>query len=472
MIHSKDTCNVGLSSSQVVEGLVQQIKTVIDVYNLPASLEKDILHVIGTYLETGNNDVNAETKVCINPTFLQASAQRWSVQSSAHPYEEYLTIMKATLPDEGFLRYCHQDLANQLTLFRAFDKSISLTFHIADALDLCCHKLAEKFDVIDACNLQDHTGFSNLISAADLRLYNHPDAILLTEKMVCNSATISIAEYIQEALCAPLSMLATIYGFSLVDHVLLGNPVPATQVRRVSVPLKWRRARRSNLTMVQTPSISSVMDQLQTRCFHPTIRWAESYSPFTYGRITSSLMSRFSWKASDFQPKFSPFFEVSWKTIVAWRDGLEIIQWSYSFASTNSAVQPRQLRLVLIDSSSPDERHFIDDIYHELDTEKKTIVVSFLLCKDHGFNSAETLVHLEDVSSSEPSSSAALLKDFSCSEFAYSKPYEQDSNLFSSIPTNACEEFEDRYQLEICIPDVQDFNGKFNLEIIKLSLTK
>ena len=467
MIRNKETCDSNFSSSQVVEGLVQQIKTVIDVYNLPTTLEKDILHVIGNYLETGNNNLNEEIKVCINPTFLKASTQCWSVQSSAHPYEEYLTVMKATLPDEGFLPYCHQNLANQLTLFRTLSKSISWTFYVADASDLCYHKLTEKFDVIDACNLHDPPGFVDLISAADLRLCDHPGVILLTEKVVYTSTTISIADYIQETLCAPLSMVATIYGFSLTDHVLLGNPVPAIQVRRVSVPLQWKRAHRSNLTMSLTPSISTVIDQLQTRCFHPSIQWAESYTPFTYGRITASMMSRFNWKESDFQPKLSCIFQLAWKTVLAWCNGSEMIQFSYSFASTDSAVELGQLRLVLVDSNSPDERHFIDDVKRELDTETKQIAVSFLLLKDHGLKVAETRVYLENILSSELSSSAALLKDFSCQDFTCSKPYGQDSNLFSSMPANSCEEFEDRYQLEICLSDVQQFDGKSDLKMMK-----
>ena len=467
MTYNKDTSDINLSSSQVVEGLVQQIKMVIDVYNLPATLTKDILHVIGSYLETGNNDLNEEIKVCINPTFLHTSTQCWSVQSSAHPYEEYLTIMKATLPHEGFLRYCHQNLANQLTLFRDLEKSISSTFYITDALDLCYYKLTEKFDVIDACNLHEQTGFVNLISAADLRLCDHSDATLLTEKMVCTLTTVSIADYIQEVLCSPLSMLTTIYGFSLTDHVLLGNPVPATQVRRVSVPLKWRRAHRSNLFMSLTPSISSVMDQLQTRCFHPSIRWAESYSPFTYGRVTASLTSRINWKEADFLPTFSSSFRLAWKTVLAWRDGLEMIQLSYSFVYSDNATEPRQLRLVLIDSDCPDQRQFIDDIKQDLDVEEKKITVSFLLLKDHGLNDAETLVHLEDILSSEPFSSAALLKEFSCLQFTYSKPCGGDSNPFPPVASNICEEFEDRYQLEICLPDIQQFDGKFNLKMMK-----
>ena len=363
--------------TRTAEELVQQIKTVIDVHNLPQTFEKDILHVIGNYFKTGNSDLNEETDIFINPTFLETSTNCWSVLFSAHPYEEYLTITKETVPQKAFLHHCHEMLRKRLTLWRALEPTISLTFHIGDALDLCYHRLTDKFDLIDASSLCDRVGLVDLMTATDLCLCDDGNAVLLSEKLVLSSSTICIAEYVQETLCSPLSMLATIYGLVLSNHVLLGNPVPLTQVRRVCVSLTWKRSHHSNLTMTLTPSISSIIEQLY-----------RSYSLFTYARVATALALRFHWKEGDYSAIFQP----------------------------------------------------------------------------HDLKVAETRAHLEDVESSEAITSTTSLNDFSSEIVSHSKTFGQrlrlNERVSDAMPVNVCEEFEDRYQLELCLPNIHQFSGK------------
>merc|ERR1712071_217186 len=80
----------------------------------------------------------------------------------------------------------------------------------------------------------------------------------------------------------------------------------------------------------------------------------------------------------------------------------------------------------------------------------------------HDLKVAETRAHLEDVESSEAITSTTSLNDFSSEIVSHSKTFGQrlllNERVSDAMPVNVCEEFEDRYQLELCLPNIHQFS--------------
>ena len=452
--------------SEIVEGLIQQIKNELDTSNFQESQERNLRQEILNYLENGYSSLQNETCTCINPTFLDSTAKHWAVQLCGHPFEEYLPLEQQPAAGESFLGHCLQTLKERLTLIRNTVQNLSLTFHIGEALEFCYHQHQTlEFDLINSLHLCDKLGLANLLVATRLILASHSSAVVLTETMMCSTLSLSTVEYIQNALCAPLSMIATTYGLSLMNHVLLGNPLPFAG-RRVSLPLTWKHAPRcSSLTMTLSPCVFRVLGQLQRSCFGSN----SSCTPFTYGHIVESLVSSMCWKEADrvqlLQPRFDPHFELAWRTVLDWYGGLGVLQMTGTLSSIPEETESKHVRLVL---ARPDGRYYyVDDVVCVTDRDGVNLAVTFLLPRDDSLDLESSLVHVEDVLSGAALTTCGPLSRFSARPKTSSSmaslrqhPREIPSDG-GALLLESCREFEDRYELEIRLPAAQQLHSKF-----------
>ena len=158
-------------------------------------------------------------------------------------------------------QHCQSTLKDLVVQFHIRIKKTKFSFHIGDCLQICLFnsKLKNLFQVIDCSNLADHVGLGNLIPAARACLADDPCAVLLTEIMVWRTLKPSVAEYVEDILSCPLSMIPTLYGMRLANHVRLGNSIPINlfRVGQNFITLKWKRA----------PTYSSNIRTVMQICF-------------------------------------------------------------------------------------------------------------------------------------------------------------------------------------------------------------
>ena len=78
------------------------------------------------------------------------------------------------------------------------------------------------FQVIDCSNLADHYGMANLIPAARNCLAEDLNAVILTNSLTWQLLKPTVPEYVETALMCPMTVIPTLYGLRLTDHVQLG----------------------------------------------------------------------------------------------------------------------------------------------------------------------------------------------------------------------------------------------------------
>ena len=83
--------------------------------------------------------------------------------------------------------------------------------------------------------------------AARLMINDNPNAVLVTEADAWHGfrGPEFIVTYVEKALCCPISMIPTVYGMRLMDHLQLGCSVPAkfhdSKLANAFI-LKWQKA--------------------------------------------------------------------------------------------------------------------------------------------------------------------------------------------------------------------------------------
>ena len=240
--------------SKIVEELVNQFQHRMAVGECSASLKPDVLKEFSHFFNTGNCSPILRKEICINPTLLEFGTKQWMVHYMACPFEGYIPVPYKNLDpadvnqqNEGVIfHHCQSVLKEHVIQFRMRMGKIKVSFHIGDCLQLCLfnNKWKNLFQVIDCSNLADHLGLANLIPAARACLADDPNAVLLTEVMVWQMLKPTVAEYVEDALSCPLSMIPTLYGLWLTNHVRLGNFIPINLFRVAYnfITLKWKRA--------------------------------------------------------------------------------------------------------------------------------------------------------------------------------------------------------------------------------------
>lgn len=69
----------------------------------------------------------------------------------------------------------------------------------------------------------DEFGLANVLMAASGCLADTPEAALLTETKLNSKPKPTLTKYIEDNLCCPLSLIPTVYGVRLANHIKLGS---------------------------------------------------------------------------------------------------------------------------------------------------------------------------------------------------------------------------------------------------------
>ncbi|EFX85370.1 hypothetical protein DAPPUDRAFT_237975 [Daphnia pulex] len=342
--------NADIFPNEMAEQIFFQFKVREGFIGLDPCVRKKIYdEVLKNYRNGSNRLQKNDQPVCANPTMLNPETHDWETLWIT-PFEGYLPMAKGELitsAEQIMTQSCSGILKRLVSSYRSTIKTIEIIFHLGEAVEFC-YSDANKFDVIDCSNFVDHVGLANLVVACCQKLSDNPNAVFYTEIMTDNHH--SANTIVETSLCAPLSMIPTIYGLRLADHVELRD---------------------------------SAVDYL--RCNTPHNRTS-----------SESLLAK-----NICQLEITPQFSLAREVLEDWKNGkkkkkiLAGVQHKVNSAAKKEYIH--QLRLVFVPWASymrnpvlsgPDV-HFIDNFELELKHSlKETAVetVSFLLARDHCFD--------------------------------------------------------------------------------------
>jgi hypothetical protein len=363
---------------------------------------------------------NNDKPVCVNPTMLNPETHDWNLFWLT-PFGDYLPMAKGELitsVEEIMTQSCFKILKRLVSSYRSRISTVKIVFHLEEAIEHC-YSDANKFDVIDCSDFVDNVGLANLVVACCQKLSDNPNAVFYTE--IRTDRQHSANTIVETSLCAPLSIIPTIYGLRLADHVELRDS--AVDYLRCNsliigrpVNLCWQKVPPlQNIKLVHSPDLSRCLTKLAKLC-HPTTypkpvspavkcRGGEIYyTPLTFNYILDSMIQRL---GHDFllpdicQLEITPQFSLAREVLEDWKNGKKMKKYTAGVMHKVKYVTNKeyihQLRLVLVPWASymlnpvlsgPDV-HFIDNFELELKHSlKETAVeaVSFLLARDHCFD--------------------------------------------------------------------------------------
>ena len=303
---------------------------------------------------TGNCVPPVKRVTCLNPTlFSLNNKDDLKVRLlSSYPFEAYLpvpiekddedeTIAKGAAEDAMYA-YCKSKLQMLVTEFR--DRKHRLTFylHFGECLELCLRKQETKkeFQVIHcSSDILEKVGLANIISSCSNCLAS-PDAVLLTNISLVFLTLHSVSEYIKSSLCCPLSLIPTLYGWKLKNHLRLGslNPIKLHDtVKNLFITLKWQQALgySENIQLEMSPVLERAIKQLAASRFSYGSTFCCGYQLYSFYYILQSLTSRCAFLQpaeiqSFFLTEVSPSFRLTWRTEQAWMKGEPVLQYSFS----------------------------------------------------------------------------------------------------------------------------------------------
>lgn len=262
------------------------------------------------FILTGNFEPLGQV-VCLNPTFPQDGPWHAYYLLSC-PLDAYFPIPmneKQLAPEINRpYSYCKSKLQSLVTEFRSNSKKnrILLNFYVGDCLELCTtnQHLKNKCQVVHCSDLGDRVGLANLLPAATQLLVN--DAAMLITETSAYFRSInpsSVCHFIEESLCCPISMITTLYGLRLANHLGLGSPVPLQfhdSKSAGNIKLVWHKAPTfsSNMKLGFSAELIKATLNLAKCCFITSYKlesYQLPYSPLTFYNIVHSLVERNTW---------------------------------------------------------------------------------------------------------------------------------------------------------------------------------
>jgi hypothetical protein len=482
--------NTDLLTSSANE-LADQFVSREGIIGLTPCVKKKIYNEVLNCYREGSCRLQHNVKpVCANPTFLEPQTNDCEV-SYLTPFEGYLPMAKSELLTSGeriITQSCSEMLKNLMLSYRKRIQTVNIVFHLEEAVEFC-YLDANKFDVIDCSNFVDDIGLANLLLACCQRLSNNPNAILYTE--IITDKHHSANNIVETSLCAPLSMIPTIYGLRLADHVELRDSAVDylrchSLQRGRPVNLCWQKVPPfQNIKLVSSPVLNQCLTKLAKQCHfmdQEVPEFSETgsagnefyYTPLTFSCILDSMIQRLGldcWLTDMRQFDVSPQFNLARRTLEDWKNGKKIQKFSAGIKSTLESTVPKKsaalLRLAFVPKASfvynrqlsrPDV-HFIDNFQLELKHSPKGIkveTVSFLLSLDHGLDETYQAI-IVDVLNGLTFFLLDSIKSMRVEE--YNLPYPIGQSKSSQLPLNkempmivkSCIESEDQYILEISI---------------------
>ena len=492
------------------------------IQDFPENLKKKLHEELIMYFDTGNcyspkKNINA----ALNPTFLEPKTFCWRVGITMCPFDSYFPLhldqLETSAQDGIITRYCQKKLKNLVSEYRSTQNTVKFHFDLCDDLNFCLSNTSEKFDVIDCSTLADSVGLANLILSSFQKLEQHPDALLLTDSINLEHIAPSVAHYLEESLCVPLSMIPTIYGLRLANQVDLGS----VNLERSCSTLSWHYAHRSvNLPLSNSILLERCLKNLQKKSYFME---EESYSsgfdtrsvkrytdtPLTFNLVAARI-AKFDgsenkkesahWMKT-LQSKVAPRFALAMKTLDDWANHRPVTQVTATKSVTGSfpnlfnqnqmlSYAPT-LRLILVPSASYVERnihptskpfhwaaeipltHYIDNFnlcyQRNQDGSFRSVQVSFLLPQKHELEKNYCGAVIDAIRGTTVLSLGPI-KDMR--QQIYDIPHPIFAKI-SPIPGGvtpfmdavSCQESDTNYCVKILIHAVQNFQGNYLLNV-------
>jgi hypothetical protein len=302
-----------------IEELVSELAVEMVPRDSSELLKNKLIKEIKRYYQTGSCNPSSTIlkSAAVNPTLLELKSlwsliktPRWRVDVYSSPFIGFLPLpfeeLETNEEDIAAL-HCQKMLKKFVASYRQIKNNINFHFHWSDNLEFCLIGTNEMFDIIDCSDLADKVGLTNLIISVSPRLdHQSSDALMITEssEFWCALAS-SIANYVEEALCAPLSMIPSLYGVRLAHDASLGSNQMALVGNSEGFPditLTWRKAPQfENVSLGFSPSLELCLKNLEKKCYfmeekdkshEKDKKFFRSYTPLTYYYTVKNLVSR------------------------------------------------------------------------------------------------------------------------------------------------------------------------------------
>ncbi|XP_046633399.1 uncharacterized protein LOC124312895 [Daphnia pulicaria] len=405
-----------------------------------------------------------------------------------NPFYGYLPMEKGELitsVEQIMTHSCSEILKRLVSSYRSRISTVEIVFHLGEAIEQS-YSDANKFDVIDCSNFVDHVGLANLIVACCQKLSDNPNAVFYTE--VVTDRHHSANTIVETSLCVPLSLIPTIYGLRLADHVELRDSAVDylrcnTPLRGRSVNLCWQKVPPfQNLKLVPSPDLNRCLTKLGKLChlttfpkhvFSTSSTGSEIYyTPLTFNYILDSMIKRLGHDYWLPQLEITPQFSLSRRILEDWKNGKKMKKFSAFVQHIDMSAVSKDttplLRLVIVlwasymlnpVLSGPDV-HFIDNFELGLKhSSKGTAVetVSFLLAHDHGFDETYAAIVFNALTGL-PFLFLESFESMRVEEYSVPYPIDQsksqlplDPNEKMYMKVESCIESEEQYTLRIAI---------------------
>lgn len=524
IVASEETCSLPKRKTMCegLDRLVTWCEAAMVAESFPEKLKKKLRHEARQYYETGScNPKKLSQSAALNPTLLEPNTHLWRIEYSSNPcpFQCYFPLPLSELEtkaEEGIItRYCQKVLKNLVADFTRLKKNLQFHLWSSDDLQMCFSGTSEKFDVIDCSTLADSMGLANLIVSSSQRLENHSDSLLITESIAWWSVASTLSQYVEDSLCAPLSMIPTLYGLRLATHVELGSAIIKKRhyaTGCLPVTLTWRQAPRyENVPLGYSSSLELCLKNLDKNC-HLILKRSKQlvrencglkcYTPLTFNIVAAKLIEL---SMKEDQVKFllsevAPPFILAQKTFDDWANGrpLTIVKHTQPFTpalqrvfAKHEMLQAPMLRIVLIPednylvhimknfeledwqdkfrkdlSTEMPDVHYIDNMdfcYHANEGDASSLKVAFLLPKDHDFVADHCAV-LIDILTGNTLMFIGVVKDMQ--RQTYDEPYLIKKNLLlqkvdqaPNLQVMKCEESKSDYMIKISIHAEGDPKG-------------
>ncbi len=490
--------------------------------DFPMVLYRMLGEEVDTYFEIGNcRSSKMPSKAAINPTLLEPKTLRWLVNIYSCPFDAYLPLpwsefdMTSSDPTESELtQYCQKVLKNLVISYRNLIESTNFHFCWGDNLEYFHMELPEKFDVIDCYTPAEELGLPNILLYCSPRL-NSPEALLITVSNHWARLANTIAEYVEKTLCAPISMIPTLYGLRFKNPVDLGRSTLCQydDFETFSpIKLTWSPAPQflKNVPFCVSPSIEIFLKKLQKKCHFMEHSKSgqqlkeddcfKAYTPLTFALVASRLTQHDRKQGNYLQHcmfgEVAPQFKLAQRASNDWVCQLPVRlvtmiqpftnELQILFNQTKVLFQAPNLRLILIPSKhllkinlqlfamkesekkypiswadqNPDV-HYIDNfdlIFHKNEAGRfRSLQLSFFLPQKHDLTSDHSAVLIELYTGSVMMTMGAIVE---MEQQLMKKPCTDTGPLSSDSPTVSqdlymetvkCQESENDFVVEVSI---------------------
>jgi len=390
-------------------------------------------------------------------------------------------------------------------------------FYFGDSLELCLanEEWKNKFHVIHCPNAYaDYVKLTNLLPVVSQCLNgDFSEAVLVTEifKLRIEGKSFSLVDTVEHCLKCPLTMIPTVYGVKLLDHLRLGISVGYKlhdrNSSRSAFALTWTKAPIAYSTEIQlelSPALKSVFTALVEECFiqadsslfsAPGTNYHRSLflqsqnfvrnSPLTFFNILQSLMNRDNLVEgtvdSLIRQCLPPRYHLAWRTLQHWMTGEEVLLFYTNDEDIRKAILNFSISFVqfvlksmggktryrtgeVLDENFFSDAHFAFNLNWEGTDDE--FVVSFLLPKDQSRNSTAKLFVID--ADTKKLLYSVSLRAQSMQRQVVTNPnprrFVRPSILSNPSIAVRCQESEDEYQLNIDTRKIklQSSEGKFS----------